>query len=176
MTTLHGSSTESLQSSISLMPEVRRILALDPGVTTGYAAALYSPGRLSVAVDEQVWTPHGLYQWLNVYIAESELPTTIIFESFEYRNKPRTGLNLTPVELIGVINIFRERYEPFVEFVMQSAASGKAFFSDDKLKQLGAYKVGKKHGRDATRHLLQWANFGAGGQYIDLQNCEIILS
>lgn len=168
--------TESAQAGTSEASELRRILALDPGVTTGYAAALYTERRLSIAVDEQVWTPGGLYQWLNVYIAESELPTTIIFESFEYRNKPRTGLNLTPVELIGVINIFRERYEPFVEFVIQSAASGKSFFSDDKLKQMGAYKRGKKHGRDATRHLLQWANFGAGGKYIDLQNCEIILS
>jgi hypothetical protein len=162
--------------AVSARGGVRRILSLDPGVTTGYAAAYYSTDRLSIGVDEHVWTPRGLYDWLKVYLRESNAPTTIIYEGFEYRNKPRTGLNLTPVELIGVIKIFKERHEPIVDFVMQSAASGKAFFSDDKLKVMGAYKPGKKHGRDATRHLLQWANFGAGAQWIDLQNCEIILS
>jgi hypothetical protein len=147
-------------------------LALDPGRTTGYVIAIHD-NVLKLYVNEDQLSLMQLEQLLASLMANSNLH--IIYEDFEYRNMARTGLDLTPVKLIGIIEFYREKYEPFVYFYKQSAATGKAFWSDDKLKQAGAYKVGKKHGRDATRHLLQWAKFGAGAQYIDLDKVEIVL-
>ena len=43
------------------------------------------------------------------------------------------------------------------------------FYSDKMLKQLGFYKRALPHGMSATKHLLQWATFGAGYQYIGTQ-------
>jgi hypothetical protein len=168
--------TESAQEAASGTARVERILALDPGKTTGYVEAYYTTDHLTIGVYEDVYTPREMYDYLKAWLAASNAPTTIIYETFEYRNRARSGLDLTPVKLIGVIEIFKERHHPLVGFVKQSAATGKAFFNDDRLKQMGAYMPGKKHGRDATRHLLQWANFGAGAQHIDLSRCEIFLT
>ena len=90
----------------------------------------------------------------------------LIYEDFQYRNHARMNLDLTPAKLIGVIELFLERCVNVTEY-RQTPAMGKSFYTDEKLKQLNAYAVGRQHGRDATRHLLQWANFGPGGQWIE---------
>ena len=149
-------------------------LSLDPGKTTGYAIAIRDE-VLRLYVNEDQLSLAQMDQLLSSLIVNAT-NLHVIYEDFEYRNMARTGLDLTPVKLIGIIEFYREKYEPFVQFYKQSAAMGKAFWSDTKLKERGAYKVGKKHGRDATRHLLQWAMFGGGAQYIDIAAIEIVLT
>ena len=85
------------------------------------------------------------------------------------------GLDLTPVKMIGIIELFVERHSLIVPATKQSPSTGKSFYNDEELKRIGCYKVGMAHGRDATRHLLQWANFGAGGQYFDHDNLEYVM-
>ena len=48
----------------------------------------------------------------------------------------------------------------------QSASTGKAYYSNDKLKQHGVYVKGTAHARDATRHLLHYITFGEGNQWM----------
>jgi hypothetical protein len=100
----------------------------------------------------------------------------IVYEDFQYRNMPRTGLNLMPVKLIGVIEIFQERYEPLVSFTKQSPSTGKTYYSDQRLKDLGVWPKGLKHGRDAIRHLLQWYTFGYGSQFGVMERTMVTLS
>jgi hypothetical protein len=150
------------------------ILSLDPGVTTGYCLAKLNGRKLSIDVGQADWTLAQMFQRVReVAITRN---SHIIYETFEYRNAARMGLNLTPVKMIGVIEVFKEWYEPLCGFWPQSAAQGKGFYSDEKLKELGVYVKGKKHGRDATRHLLQWLTFGAGSQYVNIDEAVMELT
>lgn len=148
------------------------ILALDPGKTTGICLATLTD-KLYVAPHQDMLTLGATYNLLRWFCDARSNNTHIIYEDFEYRNNARMGLNLVPVKVIGIIELFKEWHEPFVTFTKQSAATGKAFYNDDRLKELGVYAVGKQHGRDATRHLLQWANFGAGGQYMNINEIQM---
>jgi hypothetical protein len=150
------------------------ILALDPGVTTGYCYGLKKRNNLYLAPGEDKMSMGQMYQFLMDFVGMYD-HGWLIYEDFQYRNYARMGLDLTPVKIIGIIELFLETYEPLLVGTKQSAATGKAFFSDDRMKEMGVYKVGKKHGRDATRHLLQWANFGAGGKFIDFEKLQFHL-
>jgi hypothetical protein len=144
-----------------------RALALDPGKTTGWAVAALNHGvNLDVEVGEDAFSLDSLYEFIDAFINTSGYsPLHVIYEDFTYRNASRGGLDLTPVKMIGIIELFRERYEPIVGFHLQSASTGKAFWSDPKLKEANIYAKGRKHGRDATRHLMQWMAFGPGSRY-----------
>lgn len=150
------------------------ILALDPGGTTGLCRGLYHDHVLKLTPDQRVLGMQEMYEYLDLFL-DSMYQVEVIYEDFSYRNRARTGLDLTPVKLIGIIELFRDRHEPLVGFHKQSAATGKGFFTDDKLKDLGVYVKGKQHGRDATRHLLQWANFGAGSAFINMTETKVEL-
>lgn len=155
-----------------------RALALDPGGTTGYAiGSWYEPyNEMLLRVGELPFTLDELFKFIDDFISHAETNEAhIIYEDFQYRNVARAGLDLTPVKLIGIIELYRERFEPFVGFYKQTAATGKAFWSDDKLKAECIYARGRKHGRDATRHLMQWLSFGPGCQYVDVNNVNFIL-
>ena len=150
-------------------------LALDPGKTTGYCIGVVDlSGVLILHAGQDQLNLSQMHQFLSMMISCST-NLHVIYEDFSYRQQSREGLDLTPVKMIGIIEMMRERFEPFTLFYLQSAATGKAFWSNDKLKEVGAYTRGVDHGRDATRHLLQWAKFGPGGQWIDLDLCSIQL-
>lgn len=139
------------------------LLALDPGATTGYCLAT-ARDKLYLAPDEGRLSLAQMYFMLEKFTSlDSE--ASLIYEDFQYRNYARMNLDLTPVKIIGIIELFAERYEPLLMVTKQTAAAAKAFYVDDELKRLGVYKKGRKHGRDATRHLLRWLNFGPGGRY-----------
>jgi len=149
------------------------VLSLDPGKTTGYCFAKIEGRKMTLEVGEAEWSLIEVFERVReVCIVRG---SHIVYETFEYRNAARAGLNLTPVKVIGVIELFQGWYEPMIGFWPQSAASGKSFYSDEKLKSLGVYKVGKKHGRDATRHMLQWMNFGAGSQFVNIDDVTMEL-
>jgi hypothetical protein len=156
-----------------------RALAIDPGGTTGYAMGYLdvNANELTIECGQQEWSMGDMYEMLDNWIAgESEnMPVHVIYEDFSYRNAARAGLDLTPVKLIGIIELYKERYEPNVGFTKQSAATGKAFWNNDKLKAKGIYARGKDHGRDATRHLMHWLAFGAGSQYGDVNTMKFML-
>jgi hypothetical protein len=148
---------------------VESIIALDPGITTGVCFGVKRDESeiLYLAPHEQKYTLQELYILLSDFLSSTEDHANIIYEDFQYRNYARAGLDLTPVKMIGIIELFIERHEPIILASKQSPSTGKSFYKDDELKKIGCYKVGMQHGRDATRHLLQWANFGAGGQYFN---------
>ena len=157
-----------------------KAVSLDPGKTTGICfASVQVDGVnhaefLCLTVEQAELRLAQMYNMLSNF-CEGTDELHIIYEDFSYRNASRMGLDLTPVKLIGIIEMFREWHEPKIGFWKQSAATGKSFYSDDRLKTLGIYEKGKPHGRDATRHMMQWFTFGAGAQFIDIDRIPLMM-
>ncbi len=139
-----------------------RVIALDPGVTTGYAVGLISDeGKMVVVTGQEKWTHLELWGFF-----EDNLPDILITERFEFRNKARSGLELFSRELIGVTHLYHQMYMNLeIPLVTQMPSVIGGFFSDKQLKKDLIYKEGRPHSNDAARHLLHWFQFGSGYQY-----------
>lgn len=145
-------------------------LAIDPGKTTGFCIGQKDGTSLRLSPAQYELGHLEFYAFL-----DRSQATYLICESFEYRNRARAGLDLTPVELIGVVKLFDEQRE-HQHVYFQSPAQGKGHFTDQKLKDLGVYKRGVPHGMDATRHLLHWYTFGAGYKFSSRDATEYSLA
>jgi len=138
-----------------------KVIALDPGGTTGYAWAEINDGKVTDFGGGQGQLTEGsLHAMLSAIC-----PSAIVAESFEFRQRQRDGLVLVSRNLLGVSRLWAElRDVPHTE---QSAAQGKAFFTDQKLRAVGAYTRGSPHKNDATRHLLYWLTFSKGARLLE---------
>lgn len=140
-----------------------KVLALDPGRTTGYAMGdISETGKMLIVTGEAVWDHHALMAQLEWY-----KPHVIIYERFDFRRSPkyqRDRVDLFPRELIGVVELYAESTND-IRLDTQSASQAKGYFSDRKLKDDGVYRVSKPHANDAARHLLHWYTFGPGYKY-----------
>ncbi len=150
---------------------MKRIIALDPGGTTGWAMWQDEPfagasGVWSNFVIGQIG-PHEHHKELNDLLGLQQVHDyTIVCESFEFRKAEgfREGISLISREYIGVAKLFAaERMNRPV--VLQTAGMGKGFIPDKakdglaanaKLKILGLYTPSMKHSNDAMRHLLYY--------------------
>jgi len=144
-----------------------KIIALDPGGTTGWAtfddtapegASKFNFGHIG---------PEEHHEKLQAFLElqTSQTDTRVVCESFEYRKGLRDNVVMVSLEYIGIVKLHCEIYgmrqSPngsvvFPQLIMQTAATGKAFWKDDKLKRLGLFQPGWKHANDATRHLLTY--------------------
>ena len=136
-----------------------RVIAIDPGVTTGYCYAaivdgvlLYCPFQAADDV-EDFWERLAMFK-----------PQHIIMEDFEFRGGARKGLELFPVQLIGIANLYSMKTGK--PLYLQGAGDGKSYYTDNILKQRELYIRGIPHGMDASRHLLQWATFKRGYELV----------
>jgi hypothetical protein len=140
----------------------RRIVALDPGGTTGWATVTI------MAHQEPVFN-HGMLTSKNhhkklfdllLILHEGIDELTVVCESFEYRNASRAGLELVSTEYIGVMKLFCQEND--ITYHMQSASQGKirdkptAFVKPDNLKRLGLWSPNQIHAMDAYGHLLYY--------------------
>lgn len=140
---------------------MKRIIALDPGGTTGIA--VWTDCRPSSPTDNEfTWYELGpeehhkeLWDFLLKGTVGASGDHTIVCESFEFRqNRQRDNINLMSREYIGVVKLFQQQYGTPVVF--QTAGVAKPFVTDEKLKAMGLYQKGSKHERDATRHLIYY--------------------
>ena len=162
-----------------------RIVALDPGGTTGWA-------YVDIRDDGTLEFHHGMLESQNhhnelrdllyglLYNLEGHRVVeyyNIVCESFEYRNASRPGLELVSVEYIGVMKLFCQEFN--IPYHMQSASQGKirdkptAFVKPDNLKKLGLWSPNMIHAMDAYGHLLYFlindqskVNFAAGALHL----------
>lgn len=140
---------------------MRRIIAFDPGGTTGWATWTDDTKADDWAIPG-IWAcgqlgPESHHLELDVLLGTQQTDQfTIVTESFEYRNNVRPGLVLDSVEYIGVMRRFcQERMkEGDKALVQQTASYGKGFVSDKNIRVLGLWYPAQKHAMDATRHLL----------------------
>lgn len=144
-----------------------KILAVDPGVMTGYTYARITEDKQLEVYPFQMTDEVDDF-WRRLF---GFAPNIIVMEDFEFRGgRKQTGLNLFPVQMIGVARLY-SLVEPTgrCQLTLQSAGVGKQYYTDVLLKKHALYKRGIPHGMDSLRHLLQWATFRAGYQYLDLQ-------
>lgn len=153
------------QTEASLSPSAGRLLralSCDPGGTSGFAICdINKLGEVSIGWDQFKFNESEMTEFM-----ETVVPDLIICEDFEYRNRARAGLNLTPVRMIGVIRLYAQANNR--ELILQKAMVGKGHYSDHRLRSVGMYERGRPHGRDALRHLLHWLTFKGGNAYVDV--------
>lgn len=143
-----------------------RVLAFDPGGTTGWAyASGGSSTGLDFGYDSGQIGPHEHHSelWSFLEAQWAPLPSTpleITFESFEYRNLSRSGLVLVSKEYIGIIKLFCQHHD--ITPTERTASAAKHMISDDKIHALGLWKPSRPHAMDATRHLLTHLVVGKG--------------
>jgi hypothetical protein len=152
---------------------VFRIIALDPGGTTGWYS--YTADVITVEGTTEYYEEKWACGWLGPDEHHQELytflelqhctETIVVCESFEYRNRARPGLDLISKEYIGITRLFGQ--ERSVPVVFQTAATGKGFGSDEKLQRIGILQrpvsvSPQKHINDAARHLLTFMCTGVG--------------
>lgn len=145
-------------------------IAFDPGRTTGYAIACVDDEGLFICYDEEKMDHKRLWDFVPLWIDH------IICETFEFRQgKAKTGVDLYPCELIGVLHMRDQSTK--VELHMQDpwVQSGKkVYYSDTKLKDMNFYQSSPHHGRSAVKHMLYWFKFGAGFQYTQGHAPELV--
>jgi len=134
-----------------------KIIAVDPGVTTGVAWADFSEEGIP---ELHTSMPKGFEAACTLFERFGGSPyrsnfDLLVIERFSITaktaTKTREGSNLA-IELIGVAKWVALQCGLKVE--EQSPADAKNFASDMKLRKLGWYTPGPDHARDATRHLL----------------------
>lgn len=140
-----------------------RIIALDPGGTTGWAT--YSAKRTVVnsrcEFSEEKWaygqlgpSPH--YDALDALLGNQHVVYyTLVVESFsQYRDL--NPVDLIPLEYIGVIKRFAQERKLIINF--QSSSQGKigrnGFVRASNLQALDLWYPSKPHAMDAVGHLL----------------------
>lgn len=167
------------------------ILGLDPGGTTGWA--LYTADVIHSLAGERPTPeyynekfnagqigpgPHHRRLWclLEQWTVTN---TIIVCESFEFRrnerDRNRTNIVLDSKEYIGVVNLYQQMFEATtaqkhdnhigLEVVYQTAATGKGFWTDQKLQAVRKQSTPKSkwpHANDAMRHLLHYMVFKMG--------------
>lgn len=153
------------------MSDMHAVFAVDPGGTTGVAAAyiepkvsiketlLSMPVRKAVEVEgewiEQAETIAGM---MNEFVYNAHVGSRIphrrihfVFEDFVLRMPARTT-NLTSVWVAAATV---GRYGPMngVDLAWQSAGDAKSFASDSRLRLWELWERGSAHKRDAWRHV-----------------------
>ena len=124
------------------------VVAFDPGGTTGIAYFING----HPVIEEITSYPH-----IGAFITDKK-PDVIVYESFQHRlNQPLKKFILLPIEVIGIIKCFGEALGSTL--IAQTPATGKKFWTNDKLKKVGLYVTGVPHAMDAMRHLLQYKTF-----------------
>ncbi len=127
-----------------------RILALDPGRTTG-AAYFPDDGDFHVEQRQLSYSHKSLYNYLSLVN-----PDIIVCESFTYQRRDK--VDLSPVEMIGVVKLYCDLVEG-TEYKEQSPAQAKKFWDDKKVRACGLWLPGHPHAIDAARHLLYFMTF-----------------
>jgi hypothetical protein len=122
-----------------------RVVAVDPGKTTGVAVWTGGLGAVSCQFEDK----HEFYQWAELHVTTQ---TTFVVENFV----PRKGALTWVPDSLHIIGWIEGRVWQwgYPKFVLQSPAQAKSFATDDKLRRLGWWVPGQDHARDALRHLV----------------------
>lgn len=139
-----------------------RIVAIDPGVTTGIAIheVLEDTVNSEWKMLELGPDKHHRDLW---NLLTTVQPHVIVCERFEYRiirNKATDmpGIRLESREYIGVCELYNQVYGTPLIMQPPSCKGDKALISPNKLKGLGLYRApsGRQHMNDACAHGLHY--------------------
>lgn len=133
------------------------LIALDPGITTGYA--VFIGGRIHLTGTMDWEDPkRGVNQLY--YLFERFFPNILVCEDYRLyasKAKAQIGSQMKTVKIIGAIELICSQQD--IKIVKQMAVTGKGFVTDDRLKEWGMYDKVNRHARDAVRHGCHWILF-----------------
>jgi hypothetical protein len=141
-----------------------KVIALDPGRTTGYSVGIMRPETEFEFISKQAKLSH---EQLYDLLFETK-PDCVVCESFDFRNGVRTGTDLISAELIGVVHLFAVQAKKRLDLQSASThgAGGKhGRFNNVNLKRMGIYVPARPHAMDSLRILLYWYEHGKGFQF-----------
>jgi hypothetical protein len=131
-----------------------RILAIDPGRTTGFSfieVITYIDKRKNpTESDLKIWEKRCNHDEFIQEIIDA-WPTHVVCESFVHTH--RDNVDYTPVEYIGLVKWLHIRHKFELEF---QTPSYRKRINEDDLKHLGLYLIGKKDANAATQHRIQY--------------------
>src|SRR5204863_7952354 len=138
-----------------------RLLAIDPGETTGVTIIDVHPHTIQLVGQMQIgsWP---LEKSLHDFVAmfATAQPTQMVYEAYHvysWRLNEHKFSEVPTLQIIGVLKALS--ILEHVPYTSQSAQVGKAFFTDKRLKALNLYFEGAPHARDSLRHALQFIAF-----------------
>lgn len=135
--------------------KISRVVSIDPGGTNGICIAECEPsGEWDIKFVDGL-EKHDLYRKLEEVPAANTFLVYETYRLYESKAKVMIGNEFETVQIIGVIKYICEKRDiPYVD----SPTSNKAFFTDQRLKDMGLY-IPIDHKRDAIRHFLYWLYF-----------------
>ena len=133
-------------------------VALDPGGTTGFAIIPNERTPWHIEVLQLGPEEHHaqLFRQLTIW-----KPTILLVESFE--NTGQVAADLAAREYIGICKAYAQAARDCTPH-SQHAATAKAFWNDEKLRDYGLYVPRQRHARDAIRHYLYYRTFKCADQ------------
>ena len=141
--------------------EVGRVLALDPGETTGWA--LFAEGLLVECGQWDTMNPADLADDVaEVYNRYGGLDH-LVYEEYRIRgNKAQEhiGSEVLTIQHIGAVKVVAAELD--VRLTKQTAGMAKGFATDPKLRRWGLWQTGLRHSNDAVRHQVYYHLFNAG--------------
>lgn len=127
-----------------------RVLALDPGETTG--VAVFRNGSL-IKHDQLRTNNLNTCPLIIQDLVREVSPDYIVMEDYKvygWKKDQHAWAGLHTPQLLGVIRTIAVLEDVHLETRM--AQEAKVFCTDTKLEEWGMYKPGMKHARDAIRH------------------------
>jgi len=141
----------------SLAGSKARILALDPGETTGFC--VFEGPNLVVA--DQLKTksvPEGAWE-IEKAVCKHNVAEVVMemYRVYSWKAEDHSWQSLHTPRLIGAVEYVCFQLD--VPLIQQTAQQAKGFCTDEKLKAWGVYQVGKPHSCDAIRHACYYLLF-----------------
>jgi hypothetical protein len=161
----------SINEAKKVSPFYGRVLALDPGETTGFAVFDSRPDGVGETAKARLvdwmeinqiktWPERDCVQNLTA-LFDRIRPTILVYESYRVYDWKSDDHKWSPVHTTQVIgSIWTLAIQRSIPRCEQSAQNAKGFWTDDRLKDYGIYLKAVKHGRDATRHAMHFLCFG----------------
>jgi hypothetical protein len=144
---------------------IGRVLALDPGETTG--AALFDASELEVTLlataQIKTWPLHAAVSHFE-RLLELHKPTVVVYEKYhiyEWKAEDHSWSSVPTIQIIGCLKTLCIQRK--IPYGSQTAQVAKQFCTDEKLETWNFYKKGEKHARDAVRHGCYFLLFGNKG-------------
>lgn len=155
-----------------------RLLALDPGETTGWSIwdshdnasryEMHSCGQLPTWDKEaQAGTMFPIIpavQGFAKFIEGLDIDQVImeVYRVYEWKADSHSWSDVPTLRIIGVIETILHQHN--IPYWFQTAQVAKNFATDDRLKEWGFYQRGQRHSRDSMRHALYFLLFGPQGK------------
>lgn len=139
-----------------------RLLALDPGETTGYSVFEATPENTRLIECGQLTTPNvpsAVCEFEKVFKKHDIVRA--VFESYRvysWMSESHSWSDVPTLRIIGCIETLL--YQHNLPHTTQTAQAAKNFCTDERLTDWGFWIKGQKHARDSIRHAAFFLLFG----------------